>query len=155
MVLFSYSCLTLCNPMDCSTPCSSILHYFPEFAQIHVHWISESESRSVVSNSLRPHELYNTWNSPDQNTGVGSTLFSRGSSQHQYQNQTTHIAGGFFASWATRKAQVYWSGQPIPFQWIFQTQESNWSLLHCRQILYQLSYQGNPPPHTHIGSVML
>ena len=27
-------------------------------------------------------------------------------------------------------------------QWIFPTQESNWDLLHCRQILYQLSYQG-------------
>ena len=25
-------------------------------------------------------------------------------------------------------------------QWIFLTQESNWGLLHCRQILYQLSY---------------
>ena len=24
------------------------------------------------------------------------------------------------------------------------TNESNWSLLHCRQILYQLSYQGSP-----------
>ena len=30
------------------------------------------------------------------------------------------------------------------FQWIFLTQESNQGLLHCRQILYQLSYQGNP-----------
>ena len=29
-------------------------------------------------------------------------------------------------------------------QWIFPTQESNWSLLHCRWILYQLSYQGSP-----------
>ena len=29
-------------------------------------------------------------------------------------------------------------------QWIFPTQESNWGLLHCRQILYQLSYQGSP-----------
>ena len=27
---------------------------------------------------------------------------------------------------------------------IFLTQESNWSLLHCRWILYQLSYQGSP-----------
>ena len=25
-------------------------------------------------------------------------------------------------------------------QWIFPTQESNWGLLHCRQILHQLSY---------------
>ena len=27
---------------------------------------------------------------------------------------------------------------------IFPPQESNWGLLHCRQILYQLSYQGSP-----------
>ena len=30
------------------------------------------ESRSFVSNSLRPHCLYCPWNSPGQNTGVGS-----------------------------------------------------------------------------------
>ena len=29
-------------------------------------------------------------------------------------------------------------------QRIFPTQESNLSLLHCRQILYQLSYEGSP-----------
>ena len=29
-------------------------------------------------------------------------------------------------------------------QQIFLTQESNWGLLHCRQILYQLGYQGSP-----------
>ena len=29
-------------------------------------------------------------------------------------------------------------------QGIFPTQELNWGLLHCRQILYQLSYQGIP-----------
>ena len=29
-------------------------------------------------------------------------------------------------------------------QWIFPTQESNWGLLHCRQILYQLKYQESP-----------
>ena len=31
---------TLCDPMDCSTPDSSVLHYHKEFAQIHVHWVS-------------------------------------------------------------------------------------------------------------------
>ena len=31
------SCLTLCNPMDCDTPGSSVLHYLLEFAQIHFH----------------------------------------------------------------------------------------------------------------------
>ena len=29
-------------------------------------------------------------------------------------------------------------------QGILPTQESNQGLLHCRQILYQLSYQGSP-----------
>ena len=33
---------------------------------------SESESRSVVSNSLRPYGLYSPWNSLGQNTAVGS-----------------------------------------------------------------------------------
>ena len=32
----------------------------------------ESASRSVVSDSLQPHELYSPWNSPGQNTGVDS-----------------------------------------------------------------------------------
>ena len=31
-------------------------------------------------------------------------------------------------------------------QQIFPTQESNWGLLHCRLILYQLSYEGSPIP---------
>ena len=34
------------------------------------------------------------------------------------------------------------------FQQIFLTQELNWGLLHCRQILYQLSYQGSPGNYT-------
>ena len=39
---------------------------------------SESESHSVVSNSLRPHGLYSPWNSPGQNTGVGSFSLLQG-----------------------------------------------------------------------------
>ena len=64
----------------------------------------ESESHSVMSDSLWPHGLYSPWNSPGQNTGVGSLS--------------------------------------LP-QRIFPTQESNQGLLHFRQILYQLSYQGS------------
>ena len=39
---------------------------------------SESESCSVLSDSLRPHELYSPWNSPGQNTGVGSHSLLQG-----------------------------------------------------------------------------
>ena len=38
----------------------------------------ESESRSVVSDSLWPHGLYNPWNSPGQNTGVGTCSLLQG-----------------------------------------------------------------------------
>ena len=44
--LVAKSCPTLCDPMDCSMPSSSVLHCLLEFAQIHVHWVS------VVSNHL-------------------------------------------------------------------------------------------------------
>ena len=37
-----------------------------------------SESHLVMSNSLRPHGLYSQWNSPGQNTGVGSCFFLQG-----------------------------------------------------------------------------
>ena len=40
--------------------------------------------------------------------------------------------------------QGYWSGLSFPSQGIFLTQGSNPGLLHCRQILYQLSYKGGP-----------
>ena len=52
--------------------------------------------------SLRPHGLYSPWNSPGQNTGVGSLSLLQG---------------------------------------IVSSQGLNCGLLHCRQILYQLSYQ--------------
>ena len=38
----------------------------------------QSESCSVMSNSLWPHGLYRPWNSPDQNTGVGNLSLLQG-----------------------------------------------------------------------------
>ena len=40
--------------------------------------LGESESHSVVSNSLPPHGLYSPRNSPGQNTGVGSLSLLQG-----------------------------------------------------------------------------
>ena len=36
------SCLTSCNPIDCSTPGFPVHHPFPEFAQTHVHWVGDA-----------------------------------------------------------------------------------------------------------------
>ena len=39
---------------------------------------------------------------------------SGGSSQPKDQTQVFHIADGFLTIWATREAQEYWSGYPMP-----------------------------------------
>ena len=39
---------TLCDSMDCSTPGFIALYYLPEFAQIHVHWVSDLTILSSV-----------------------------------------------------------------------------------------------------------
>jgi len=38
----SQSCLTLCDPMDCSTPGLLVPHYLPEFAQVQFHCIDDA-----------------------------------------------------------------------------------------------------------------
>ena len=57
-----------------------------------------------MTNSLRPRGVYSPWNSPGQNTGVGSLSLLQG---------------------------------------IFPTQGLNPGLVHCGQILYQLSHKGS------------
>ena len=75
--------------------------------------------------------------------------FSRGSSQPSNHTQVFCIAGGFFTSWATREApnsadQNTGVCSLSLLQPIFLTQELNLGLLHCKRILYHLSYQGSP-----------
>ena len=61
-------CLTLCNPADCSTPGSSVLHYRPELAQIHVHWVSDAIQpshpllpRSLLSSVFPSIRVFSIW----------------------------------------------------------------------------------------------
>ena len=106
----------------------------------------ESESHSVMSNSLRPHGIYSPWNSPGQNTGLGSLSLLQGIFPTQGSNPThvSLIAGRFFTSWATGKPKNTGVGRLSLLQGIFLTQELNQGLLHCRQILYQLNYERSP-----------
>ena len=43
------SCHTLCNPLDCNTPGFPVLHSLLEFAQTHVHSISDASQPSHPS----------------------------------------------------------------------------------------------------------
>ena len=72
----------------------------------HVVWKeSEKMKATQLCPTLQSHGLCSPWNSPGQNTGVGSRSLLQG---------------------------------------IFPTHGLNPGLLHCRQILYQLSHQGSP-----------
>jgi len=53
------SCLTLCDPMNYSTPGFSVLHCLPEFAQTHLHWVSDAIqwSNPLLSPSLPAFSL--------------------------------------------------------------------------------------------------
>ena len=42
LLLFSCCHVTLCDPMDCSTPGFPVLHCLLEFAQTHVHWFGDA-----------------------------------------------------------------------------------------------------------------
>ena len=46
--------LTLCDPMDCSTPGFPVLHHLLELAQTHVHWVGDTIQPSHPLSSPSP-----------------------------------------------------------------------------------------------------
>ena len=94
--------------------------------------------------TLQPHGLQPTGSSvhgdsPGKNIGVGCHSLLQGIFPTQGSNLQSRIAGGFFTIWATREAQTG-VGSLSLLQGNFLTHELNQGLLHCRRILYQLSY---------------
>ena len=51
------SCLTLCDPMDCSTLGLPVHHQLPEFTQTHVHWVGDAIQPSHPLSSPSPPAL--------------------------------------------------------------------------------------------------
>ena len=109
--------LTLCDLMNCSTPGFTVLHYLPDFAQTHVHWVSVA-----IYPSQSPILYHLTYTVGFFSGGLVAkscpTLVMLWTVACQ-----AHLSLGFF------------------LQGTFPTQELNAGLLHCRQILYQLSYK--------------
>ena len=105
----------------------------------------ESESHSVVSNSLRPHGLYSPWDSPGQNTGVGSLALIPGDLPDLgIESRSPALQADSLPAEPQAKPKSTGVGTLSLLQGIFLTLESNQGLLHCRQILYQLNYEGSP-----------
>ena len=94
----------------------------------------KSENCSVMSDFVSP------WNSPGQNTGVGSLSLLQGIFPNQRSNPgLPHCRRILYQ--LNHKGSLSGVGSLSLLQGIFPTQEWNQGLLHCRQILYQLSYQ--------------
>ena len=51
------SCLTLCDPMDCSTPGLPVQHRLPEHTQSHVHRVTDAIHPSVAPFSSCPQSF--------------------------------------------------------------------------------------------------
>ena len=51
------SCLTLCKPMNCSTPGLPVHHHLSEFTQTHVHWVGDAIQPSHPRSSPSPPAL--------------------------------------------------------------------------------------------------
>ena len=67
------SCLTFCDPMDCSMPGFPVHHQLPQFAQTHVHQVSDAIQASHPPLSPFP---------PDFNLSQHQGLFKWSSSLH-------------------------------------------------------------------------
>ena len=91
---------------------------------------SDSESRSVMSNSLRPPGLHSPWNSPGQNTGVGSLSLLQGIFPSQGSNPgLPHCRQMLY--------QLSHQGSPRILEWVacpFSSRSSrcrNWTRVSC------------------------
>ena len=92
------SCLTLCDPMDCSTPGLPVHHQLPEFTQTHVHWIGDAIQPSCPLSSPSPATF---------NLSKHQAVFKWVSSSHQVdkilefqpQHQSFHIQDWSHLGW--------------------------------------------------------
>ena len=98
-------CLTLRDPVDCSMPGFPVLHYHPEFAQTHVHWVGDAiqPSYSLLSpspafNLSQNQGLFKWVSSPNQMAKYWSFSFSISPSSDTYiksnhwHSQSIHAA---------------------------------------------------------------
>ena len=98
---------------------SSVLS--PKFG---IKYWSESESCSVVSDSLRPHGLYSPWNSAGENIGVGSLSLLQGIFPTQGLNP------GLPHCWRIHY-QLSHRGSPRILDWIRSSRHRNWTSVSC------------------------
>ena len=96
--------LTLCDPMECNTPDSPVLHCLLEFAQTHVHWVGDA---------IQPFHPLSPPSPPALNLSQHQGLFQRVGSSHQvakvleFQLQHQSFQKSCFRTEITKFIQLY------------------------------------------------
>ena len=107
------SCLTLCDPMNCSTPGLLVHHQFPKFTQTHVHWFGDAIQPSHPLSSPSP---------PVLNLSQHQGLFKWVSSLYQVAKvlefQLQHQSYQF----------TLWKNNPHPVYWESGFDSLNWTI---------------------------
>ena len=147
--LVAQLCLTLCNPMDCSPPGSS------------VHGDSPGKNTGVGCLALLQGIFPTQGSSPglshcrqilyhlsQQGWYIGRTAMPSSRRKRGFPNSVTEprspaLQADSLPAEPTGKPKNTGVGSQSLLQDNCLTQESIQGLLHCRQILYQLSYQGS------------
>ena len=123
----------------------------------------ESESRSVISNSLWPHGLYSPWNSPAQSTGVGILFLLQGIFPTQGSNpglphcrqilyQLSHKGSARILEWV---AYTFTSRSSWPRNWTAVSSIAgkfftNWTIREAPRftpnVFWSWTFKSHPPP---------
>ena len=120
------SCLTLWNPKDCSMPGFPVLHHLLEFAQTHIHWISD-----VIqpSSPLSPLSL------PVLNLSQHQGLFQWVGSSHEGEDTKSKKSGvPQLANWVHKYAWDTTLGSDV--LWPLDQEKGAWDIA-CRGPLLQ------------------
>ena len=146
-------CPTLCDPMDCSPPGSSVHGIFQ--ARV-LEWIAISFARGSswprdrTRVSCTAGRCFTVWATRESHKGsieiwTRITGFRVQSANHYTMEPTTSISLSplFLVGWGGGAGKNTGVGCHSFHQEIFQTQGLNLGLPHFRQTLYRLSHQGS------------
>ena len=124
MCLVAQSCLTLCDPMDCSPAGSS------------VHGNSPGKNTGVGCHAILEWVAMPYWS--------GLPCLPPGDPPNSgMKSRSPILQEDSLPSEKTGKPKSTGAGSQSLLLEIFPSQESNWDLLNSRCIIYQLSYQGS------------
>ena len=144
MLFFSAkSCLTLCNPIDCSMPGSTVHHCFSEFVQIHVRWVDDA---TQLSNPLSSPLLV-LQSFPASGSFPMSGLFASGDQRNGASTSATVLPmniQGWFPLGLTGLISLQFKGLPRGFSsttiqkhQFFSAEPSLWYNFHIHTCLHE------------------